>query len=230
MLYRRATDMDTLQLMKSRHAVRQYTDKKIEGETLEELKKVISSAKEKSGLKFQLLLNEPNAFDCRMSRKLGFKNANNYIAIIGKKTFENEMNAGYFGTEIVLKAQELGLNTCFVAATFSKRKAKYTLNAGEKLICIITVGYGETQGTAHINCSIDKLCDFRGDMPPWFMKGMEYAMLAPTALNKQKFCLILRNGNEVKLTDRGGACKGVTLGIVKYHFEKGAGKENFKFV
>lgn len=222
--------MDTLQLMKARHSVRQYTEQKIEGETLEKLKKSLSSASAQSGLKFELFLDEPCAFDCTLSKKTGFKNAVNYIAIIGPKTFENEMNAGYYGIQIVLEAQNMGLNTCFVGGTFSRRKAKFKLQNGEKLLCIITVGYGETQGTPHINCSIDKLCDFRGDMPPWFMKGMDFAMLAPTALNKQKFCLILRNGNEVRLTDRGGVCKGVTLGIVKYHFETGAGKENFVFV
>ncbi len=222
--------MDTLQLMKTRHSVRQYTEQKIDGEALERLKAQLISAEKKSGLRFELILNEPDAFNCFLSKKVGFKNACNYIAVIGEKTFENEMKAGYFGTEIVLFAQDIGLNTCFVCGTYSKRKVKCKLRKGEKILCIITVGYGETQGTAHINCSIDKLCDFRGDMPPWFMKGMDYAMLAPTALNKQKFCLILRNGNEVKLTDRGGTCKGVTLGIVKYHFEMGAGKENFRFV
>lgn len=222
--------MDTLSLMKARHSVRQYTEQKIEGEILEKLKAQLVSAEKKSGLRFELILNEPSAFNGMLAKKVGFKNADNYIAVIGKKTFENEMKAGYFGTEIVLLAQEIGLNTCFVCGTYSKRKVKVKLQKGEKILCIITVGYGETPGTAHINCSIDKLCDFRGDMPPWFMRGMDYAMLAPTALNKQKFCFVLRNGNEVKLTDRGGTCKGVTLGIVKYHFEAGAGKENFKFV
>lgn len=222
--------MDTLSLMKMRHSVRQYTKQKIEGEVLEELKTQLVSAEKKSGLRFELILNEPCAFDCMLAKKVGFKNTVNYIAVIGEKTVENEMKAGYFGTEIVLFAQKIGLNTCFVCGTYSRRKVKCELQKGEKILCIIAVGYGETPGKPHINCSIDKLCDFRGDMPPWFMKGMDYAMLAPTALNKQKFCLILRNGNEVKLTDRRGTCKGVTLGIVKYHFEAGAGKENFKFV
>lgn len=222
--------MDYISLMKSRHAVRQYTDEEITGEVLNNLKEEIKRAESESGLKFQLILNEPNAFDCYLSKKLGFKNANNYIVITGKKGFENEMHGGYFGEQIVLKAQELGLNTCWVAHTFSKKKLQYNLEKGEKLICVITIGYGETQGKGHKNCSIDKLCDFRGDMPHWFMNGMDTAMLAPTAKNGQKFCLVLRNGNEVKLISRGGSCKGVTLGIVKLHFEIGAGKENFKFV
>ncbi len=222
--------MDYISLMKSRHAVRQYKDEEIPQEVLTALKEEIENAQKESGLKFQLILNEPLAFDCYLSKKLGFKGVKNYIAITGKKCFENEMLGGYFGEKIVLKAQELGLNTCWVAHTFSKKKAQYKLENGEKLICIIAIGYGETQGTSHKNCSIDKLCDFRGDMPHWFMNGMDTAMLAPTAKNDQKFCLILRNGNEVKLISRGGSAKGVTLGIVKLHFELGAGKENFKFV
>lgn len=221
--------MDFTSAMKSRHAVRQYTDKKIEGEVLASLREEIETAEKTSGLNFQLILDEPNGFDCLISRKLGFKGVKNYIAVTGKKTFENELLCGYFGEKIVLQAQDLGLNTCWVAQTFSKKKARYTLSRGEKLICIIVIGYGATQGKEHINCSIDKLCDFRGDMPHWFMNGMDTAMLAPTAKNEQKFCLILRNENEVKLVPRGGSCKGVTLGIVKLHFEIGAGKENFKW-
>lgn len=222
--------MDYISVMKSRHAVRQYKDEEIPKEILTALKEEIAVAEKESGLKFQLILNEPNAFDCFLSKKIGFKNANNYIVITGKKGFENEILGGYYGEQIVLKAQELGLNTCWVAHTFSKKKLQYKLDNDEKLICVITIGFGETQGTSHKNCSIDKLCDFRGDMPHWFMDGMDAAMLAPTAKNGQKFCFVLRNGNEVKLNSRGGSAKGVTLGIVKFHFEVGAGTENFNWV
>ena len=222
--------MDYISLMNSRHAVRQYTDEEITGEVLNALKDEIKRIEKESHIKFNLVLNEPLAFDCYLSNKLGFKGVKNYIVITGPKGFENEMLGGYYGEQIVLKAQQLGLNTCWVAHTFSKKKLQYNLEKGEQLICVITIGYGETQGKSHKNCSIDKLCDFRGDMPHWFMSGMDTAMLAPTAKNEQKFCLVLRNRNEVTLKSRGGSCKGVTLGIVKFHFEIGAGKENFEFV
>lgn len=222
--------MNYLNLMKSRHSVRQYTEEKIEGEALLSLKEACSNAEKESGLKFALCLNETEAFNCKLSRKLGFKNAFNYIAVIGKKTEENEINTGYFGADIVLKAQAAGLNTCFVLMTYDKKKVPCKLGKNEKILCVIVVGHGETSGVPHINCSIDKLCDFRGDMPHWFMNGMDGAMLAPTARNKQKFCLILRNGNQVKLVKRGRGNQNVTLGIVKYFFEKTAGKENFIYV
>lgn len=58
----------------------------------------------------------------------------------------------YFGFKLtprknkfVLKAQELGLNTCWVAMTHGKSAAE--IRKGEKLACIIALGYGADQGT-----------------------------------------------------------------------------------
>lgn len=59
---------------------------------------------------------------------------------------------------------------------------------------------------------------------------MEAAMLAPTALNQQRFLLAL-DGSTVTakpLASIFGNAK-MDLGIVKYRFEVGAGKENFKW-
>ncbi len=53
-------------------------------------------------------------------------------------------------------------------------------------------------------------------------------MLAPTAMNKQKFRFSL-DGNKVKIDTVSGVCTKIDLGIVKYHFEIGAGKENFEW-
>ena len=59
-------------------------------------------------------------------------------------------------------------------------------------------------------------------------KGVEAALLAPTAVNQQKFYLTL-DGNKVKAKAGLGPCAKMDLGIVKYHFELGAGKENFEW-
>ena len=61
------------------------------------------------------------------------------------------------------------------------------------------------------------------------MNGLEAALLAPTAINQQKFIFILRDGNKVEakpLKSLAGYTQ-LDLGIVKYHFEIAAGKENF---
>ena len=52
--------------------------------------------------------------------------------------------------------------------------------------------------------------------------------MAPTAINQQKF-YIEKTGDEVEITAGLGFYAKVDLGIVKYHFETGAGKENFKW-
>lgn len=97
---------------------------------------------------------------------------------------------------------------------------------GEKLVCVLSLGYGVTQGVPHKSKPMDALCKVEGKIPGWFKSGMEAALLAPTATNQQKFLLTL-SGNTVKAEATGGFYKDVDLGIVKYHFEIGAGKEHF---
>lgn len=222
--------MEIQEAMRMRHSVRRYTDKKIEGDVLAELKAEIEACNRESGLNIQLITDEPEAFTGMMAHYGSFSGVQNYIAIVGKKGEDLQEKAGYYGERIVLKAQMLGLNTCWVALTFSKRKAKYKVGKGEKLVCVISVGYGETNGKPHKNKLIDSLCKFYGDMPAWFMDGVQAAMLAPTATNQQKFCFTLLDGGKVKAEETGGFYSKVDLGIVKYHFEIGAGKENFEFV
>ncbi len=222
--------MDIMEAMQVRHSVRQYTDKKIEGEVLAELMAEVEACNRESGLNIQLITDEPEAFTGGLAHYGSFSGVQNYIALIGEKSADLQEKAGYYGERIVLKAQMLGLNTCWVALTFSKRKAKYKVGKGEKLVCVISVGYGENNGKPHKNKFIDSLCRFHGDMPVWFMDGVQAAMLAPTATNQQKFCFHLLDNNKVRAEETGGFYSKVDLGIVKYHFELGAGKENFEYV
>lgn len=92
----------------------------------------------------------------------------------------------------------------------------------EKLAVIISLGYGENQGAAHKSKPLSDLCGQTDEAPAWFIKGMEAAMLAPTAMNQQKFKFIL-NGSQVKAVATGGFYSKIDLGIVKYHFEAVSG-------
>lgn len=53
-----------------------------------------------------------------------FTGVHNYIALVGKKSSKLDEMLGYYGEALVLKAQELGLNTCWVAMTHGKSYAK----------------------------------------------------------------------------------------------------------
>jgi len=218
--------MDLLEAIKSRHSVRSYTDKKIEGETLTQLRQTVDECNQKSGLSIQLCLNEPNAFTGMMARYGKFQNVKNYIALIGKKDNSLEEKCGYYGETIVLKAQQLGLNTCWVAMTYSKGKSAAVVKPGEKLVIVIALGYGETTGVQHKLKAIEELSSVNSAAPEWFRAGVEAAQLAPTAMNQQKFRFEL-DGNLVKASAGSGFYTKVDLGITKYHFEIGAGESGW---
>ena len=205
--------MQMLDLMKERHSVRQYSDKKIEGDVKSKLNKYVASINEESGLSMQIFYNEPNCFNSMLAHYGKFSNVKNYIAIVAKK--EEQEKSGYYGEKLVLKCQELGLNTCWVALTHGKVNVQ--TKPQQKLLILIALGYGTNTGVAHKSKPIKELCK-EDAYPEWFMKGMEAVSLAPTAMNQQKFLFEMKNGQVYAKALRGFYSK-IDLGIVKYHFE-----------
>lgn len=220
--------MSITEAMKARHSVRQYKNQPIGTDIISVLQSEIDACNKESGLHIQLVTNEPKAFDSFMAHYGKFSGVTNYIAMIGKKDSVLDEKCGYFGERLVLKAQELGLNTCWVAMTYSKIKTAFKVEQGEKLCVIIALGYGETGGVPHKSKAISEVSKVEGVMPDWFKKGMEAAMLAPTAMNQQKFLLTL-DGGKVSVKPGKGFYTKLDLGIIKYHFEVGAGKGNFEW-
>lgn len=205
--------MQMLDLMKERHSVRQYSDKKIDGDVKTKLDTYVASINEESGLSMQIFYNEPNCFNSMLAHYGKFSNVKNYIAIVAKK--EEQEKSGYYGEKLVLKCQELGLNTCWVALTHGKVNVQ--TKPQQKLLILIALGYGTNTGVAHKSKPIKELCK-EDAYPEWFMKGMEAVSLAPTAMNQQKFLFEMKNGQVYAKALRGFYSK-IDLGIVKYHFE-----------
>ena len=218
--------MDLMEAMKARHSVRQYMDKPLEKKAVEELQAEIDACSQESGLHIQLVRNEPKAFDGFMAHYGKFSGVINYIAMIGKKGPDLEEKCGYYGERLVLKAQQMGLNTCWVAMTYSKIKTAFRIDDGEKLCIVISIGYGKNQGSAHKVKTADEVVKGDGAQPEWFRAGVEAALFAPTAMNQQKFTFAL-SGNRVSVKAGIGFYTKIDLGIVKYHFEAGAGTEHF---
>jgi hypothetical protein len=145
---------------------------------------------------------------------------------VGKADSTLEEHCGYYGERLVLFCQQLGLNSCWVALTYSKRKADFQVEPGEKLCLVIALGYGVNQGVPHKSKDVEKLVQVSGETPDWFRRGMEAVRLAPTAMNQQKFTFSL-DGNQVSAKAGLGFYTKIDLGIAKYHFEIGAGKDQF---
>ncbi len=219
--------MTILEAINQRHSVRSYTNKKLSKEIISELQKEIDTCNKKGNLHIQLITNEPTAFNGIMAHYGKFSGVQNYIALVGRKSANLEEKCGYYGERIVLKAQMLGLNTCWVALTFSKNKAKKNIKIsdGEKLTLVISLGYGTTQGVVHKSKTADAVSKANGQKPDWFDCGIKAALLAPTAMNQQKFIFTL-DGDKVTGKAGNGFYTKIDLGIAKYHFEQGAGKKD----
>lgn len=211
-----------LELMKSRHSVRQYLDKKIEEDKRNILNELATNINNEAKLNIQICYDEPKAFDTFMAHYGKFSGVTNYIALIATKNQDEQI--GYYGEQLALKAQELGLNTCWVAMTYGKSKANIRLNKGEKIYCVLALGYGKNQGVAHKIKSLNQVSNISENTPDWFKKGVEASLLAPTAMNQQKFKFIYENEKVTAKSGIGFYTK-IDLGIAKYHFELGANRK-----
>lgn len=214
----------------ARHSVRQYLKKPIEAEKTEAIQECLNRCNREGGVHFQLIANEPKAFTSILAKYGKFENVNNYIAIVAPKGNKGSVTAGYYGEKVVLLLQTLGLNSCWVGASYKKVKEAYSIEEGEELKSVISFGYGMTQGTQHPQKkSFTDVAQAQEPVPEWFKKGVEAALLAPTAVNQQKFKFILHPGALVEARAM-FSMVGYTLidlGIAKYHFELAAGKDIF---
>ena len=217
--------MELMEAIHIRHSVRQYTDRPIDAETITALRDEIDACNRESGLHIQLVTNEPDAFSSFMAHYGKFRGVKNYVALIGKKSDMLDELCGYYGERLVLRAQQFGLNTCWVALTYKKVHRAFQVDSGEKLTVVIALGYGENQGTAHKSKSAADVSKSSGEAPDWFRAGVEAALLAPTAMNQQTFTLSYAGGKVSAKAGRGFYSK-VDLGIVKYHFEIGSGMDH----
>lgn len=220
--------MDLWEAMERRHSVRSYREEPLTAGDAEALEACIADCNREGGLHLQLVRDEPRAFDSPMAHYGKFSGVRNYVALIGRKGVQLEEACGYYGEKIVLRAQALGLNTCWVAMSYKKIPEAFQIADGEKLAAVIAVGYGATQGVAHKSKSPEAVSRVQGAAPEWFAQGVRAALLAPTAMNQQKFCFSLE-GNRVSAKAGLGFYSKIDLGIAKYHFEIGAGSENFEW-
>lgn len=228
--------MTIQEAIEARHSVRAYKEQPLTEDAVKVLKEKITELNKEGRLHMQLILNEPKAFQGKLAKYGKFRGVNNYIVMAGQKADDLDERIGYYGEQLVLLAQTMGMNTCWVGLCYSKVPGTYVLDEDEKIACYIALGYGEDQGVGHKVKTVEQVSNASDTTPVWFRKGVEAALLAPTAVNQQKFSFELagRNGGRPQvITKKGFSLLGYTqldLGIAKYHFEVGAGKDNFVWV
>lgn len=219
--------MDLKEAMEQRHMVRRYTARPIPAELVKQLNDRTAKMNEVYGTSITLKTEDTRAFNALIKLILA-KGVRNYFIMAGKDTPGLDERLGYCGAELMLYAQTLGLNTWWVGGTFN-RKLMTEMSSGSRVVGVIAVGYGQNQGVPHKSKTAEQVSRYDGDVPEWFRQGIDGALLAPTALAKQAF-VITGSGKEVSIKCDNGIFTGVDTGLVKYHFELGAGKHNFEWV
>ena len=214
-----------LQAMRERHSVRRFLDRPLEAETVRALRAEAEACSRESGLHLQLMVDESEAFAAGRPGYGAFRGCRNYLALVGPGGRDEDF--GYYGERFVLAAQALGVNSCWVALTYRRGKARgqaaLEIPAREKLHMVIALGYGETQGMPHRGRTVEQVSDWKEGDPGWYRAGVEAALQAPTAVNQQKF-RFRRRGAQVTAKAGFGPCTRTDLGIAKYHFELGANR------
>ena len=240
--------MTLQEAMEARHSVRVYKNEPLAEDACRRLEEEIAVVNQRGSLHVQLIMNEPKAFQGTLAKYGKFRNVTSYLVMAGRKADDLDERIGYYGEHLVLLAQTLGLNTCWVGLSYKKIPDTYVLEEGEVIKAYIAIGYGETQGTSHKIKTPEQVSNVTHITPAWFRKGVEAALLAPTAVNQQKFTFeyVGMNKGEVSNVDnivegtrhqvrakKGFSLIGYTqmdLGIAKCHFEIGAGQDNFDWV
>ncbi len=227
--------MTLLEAISARHSVRKYLAKEIPADIIAVLQAKIAECNKVGNLNIQLVLNETKAFTGMLSYGT-FRGVKNYLVMVGEKADDLDERVGYYGEQLVLLAQTLGLNTCWVGLSYRKVPEAYNVGKDEKLVCMIALGYGETQGGTHRIKSVEDVSNASDTTPSWFRKGVEAALLAPTAVNQQKFSFEyvgMHNGRHQVRAKKGFSMIGyalIDLGIAKCHFEIGAGEAGFDWL
>lgn len=228
-----AGQLTPMQAIEARHAVRSYTDEPLASEAVEVLQKAIALVNEEANLNIQLVLDEPRAFTGFKARLVNFTNVRNYLALVGPECKELDGIVGYYGEQLVLLAQSLGLNSCWVGGTYKVVNRAYNVDLGQKLTALVALGYGTAPGVPHRSKAPQEVAPGYDEAPGWFRRGVDAALLAPTALNQQKFSFAL-DGEEVdvpvvRASTKRGAFTQMDLGIAQCHFEIGAGNALYRW-
>jgi hypothetical protein len=219
--------MTLLEAIEQRHSVRHYLSKPIAEEAVTALKRKIAECNEQGGLHMQLVLNEPKGFSGLFAYG-SFSGVENYVVVACRKSGDVDETVGYYGEQIVLLAQQLGLGTCWAGLSYRKVGGAFTLADGERVACMIAIGYPDDTGRKLKRKSFEEVSNVSDTTPDWFRRGVEAALKAPTAINQQKFRFEYSevDGKPMVTASRLFSLVGYTkidLGIAKLHFEIASG-------
>jgi len=247
-----------IEIIIKRRSVRTYTRKKVEQEKKQILKNEMKNLKGKN-FRFELI-----DFDFEEGIKLGtygiIKGASTFIIGIFDKKWAKDKNIaldfGYAFEEMVLKSTDLGLGTCWMAATFNEKDIMkiVSLADNEQVVMISPIGYGDKiRGMEKLTRFVAK-SDKR---KPWeelffnkdfntslskreagkYEQVLDMVRLAPSAANTQPWRILKTNKTydiytaKTSFAEKEGQKININyndIGIAKAHFEYSSKQKGLK--
>ena len=221
-----------MELIRSRRAIRKYKENLIESDKANLIDAELQNINLESGFKFQMILNNDEVLGNKIITFGMFKNARNIIALVGPSSSndidkEVDEKIGYYGARILLFIESINLSTCFITGTFSRAKTRASINKGETLFGIISFGECDETKKPRKTKNIEDVSDYKEGDPDWYLRGIEAALLAPTAVNQQAFEIINDGHKFVYIRNLVGFNTALDAGIIHYFFEKAADSDAY---
>ena len=226
--------MTLIEAIDVRRSRRKYLDISFEPGIIEKLHLLAQEFSQVDGIRMVLVLDNGSAFN-GFGKSYGmFSGVKNYAVLIGKfKDFTSIEKIGYFGELFILHAVTMGLGTCWVAGTFSRRHCPVKFSGDEIIYSTITFGciaehYSRKEKLIHSlthrkTKTIEEMMEADIPVPEWFINGMKAVQKAPSAVNRQPVIISLIDGRvRAGIKNRSDNNAIIDMGIAKLHFELGA--------
>ena len=215
-----------LEAIAARHSVRHYRPEPLTAQHRAALLAEVDECNRLSGLHIQLVTDEPHCFH-NWKTYGSFSGVRHYLVMAGRKEAGLDERVGYYGERLVILMQQHGISSCWAGVSYRKVAGTFALLPGEKVVCMIALGYDAGRPPHKHGCrSVQQVSNADAATPAWFERGVQAALLAPTAVNQQKFYLAYRglgtDGRHRIEALRRFSWVGYTrvdIGIVKFHFE-----------
>lgn len=141
--------MDYRQMINQKYSVRDYKEKKVDAKTAKEIRDYANRCpKLVDDIAVDIRFMDNDDVYRQIDGFAGYKgiliNAPHYAILLSEKKEYYIENAGYVGEGICLKAQELGVNSCWI--TFKDSKTiihKLNIVTDKEVVGIIALGYGK---------------------------------------------------------------------------------------
>ncbi|MCU0284863.1 MAG: nitroreductase family protein [Acidobacteria bacterium] len=243
MYYKKSID----ELIKKRFSCRIFQEKRIEQAKLKELNEYCALLKEGLAgepVKFQLI--ELSDDEIRKIDPDDFSLVINPITFIGGAIRKSRLayeSYGYLLEQLVLKATEMGLATCWLGYFNSEYFQRIELAADEILPAVCVVGYAAEKGSSSGRKKWESLFfikDFKTSMSAIvagnYAEPLDMLRMAPSAGNLQPWRIVKEKNKNVfhfykKRLDREYERRklhNVDIGIAMCHFELGAKKNELE--